>query len=449
MNIRGDVGQFAHMSPAGDVNTQVAYRQHKPFPPIYLSGGTDSVDNLPSPGILISTDPNNQGPTYIGGIGPDIATINVRFPGDHTGHPLFPGQHWVDPVQNANLITLAGTKNDIVYISGWLSQPTDIPIVTPPPAQQLPPILISSVPINNQTGITNLTLLSGLFSQNVDPTTINNTNIRLSPPVPVLTSSLDTLNPARVNTKLNPVISFLAAGSTYIDATNNALLKVGQTALSQASYSAWFRIRSAPAAKAGIMSMGSVAMQPYVDTDGTLKCDFDYNTHATYFAVTGVSVVDGKWHHVVLTNDSADTSQIFLDGSLLIDTFNSDYLAPSGTAHLFIGAVYASNFWDNGEIAEVRVYNVQLAPSEVTTLFNLGNVTRGMVAHWDMREGSGTTITDSVNSIVGTLTNSPQWIPSSLTRSTVYTLTYGTGLASLVGGFTNTGNQTVTFTTQS
>lgn len=450
VNLRGDQGQFAHMSPLGDVNTQVAYKQHKPVGALLMSGTTQGLDNLPSPGILLHADPSNQGPIFVGGVGPDSAVIDPTLTGGGHGHPLWPGVSWVDPVNNANLITVAGTKNDILWVSGWLNQSTDVTIAPPTGGAKMPPILIASVPINNSVGVTNLASMNALFSQSLDPTTVfPGSDISISPTLPIFDPAIDGTNPAKIDISLNPVVSFLAMGSTYIDATANSLLKVGQTSGSQASYISWFRMGSNPAANAGIMSMGSAGMQPYVDTSGIFHCDFNYNTHAIYKASSGIVVTDDKWHFMVVSNNGTGDSQVFLDGSLLIDTPAGDFLSASGTAHMFIGATYASQFWDMGEISDTAVYNVQLTLAEMQSLYVHGNISRGLVAEWDMHEGTGTTTTDIVNSIVGTFTNSPQWIPSSLTAGTKYTITYGTEIASLVGGFTNAGNQTVIFTTAS
>ncbi len=241
----------------------------------------------------------------------------------------------------------------------------------------------------------------------------NNVIIQLSETKSISEALSVKKNGAAVTTYFSLI--FVTASSQYVDCTNNSLLAVGETAASQASYACWFKVTSNPPTSIGLMSKGIDGMEPYISSSGTLNCDFIFNTHASDFSLSGVSVADGSWHHMVCSNNATGHSQVYVDGVLKVDDANGDYLATTGTTDFKIGSVYGVDFF-GGKIADPKVYNVQLTQAEVTTLFNGTNVTRGLVASWAMTEGSGTTITDSVNGIIGTLTNNPTW-SSDVSRS--------------------------------
>ena len=66
-----------------------------------------------------------------------------------------------------------------------------------------------------------------------------------------------------------------------------------------------------------------------------------------------------------------------------------------------------------GILDEVRIWNVaRTGPQIAADRFNQLISGTGLVARWGLNEGTGTTTTDSVSSIVGTLTSGPTWTRS-------------------------------------
>lgn len=217
-------------------------------------------------------------------------------------------------------------------------------------------------------------------------------------------------------------IQFTRTLNNYIDCTTNAILAVGETAGSQMSYSAWINIPSNPAASIGICSKSSAAgtgVLPWVDTSGNLRCDFIFNTHATVNKNTNHNVSDGKWHHIVVTNNATGNSNIYCDGVLLTSDANGDFLKSSATFSFRIGHTYQANPF-NGSIADCRVFGIELLLSEVQNLLNGIEVSRGLVCRWPFREGGGTTTTDTCNGVVGTINNGPTWAPNVPILPSVY-----------------------------
>lgn len=90
---------------------------------------------------------------------------------------------------------------------------------------------------------------------------------------------------------------------------------------------------------------------------------------------TGVNCYDGKWHHIVVTNDGS-TSAIYIDGVFNISTPYSFYgdTNPSwysNTSICRIGEeVNNSNRFFNGNISIVKVYEKALSATEVLQNFN-------------------------------------------------------------------------------
>lgn len=64
----------------------------------------------------------------------------------------------------------------------------------------------------------------------------------------------------------------------------------------------------------------------------------------------------------------------------------------------------------SGKMADLCIWNRKLTTEEFADLYNLRAVpTNGLLARWIMNEGSGTTITDTVGSVTGTLTGGVSW----------------------------------------
>ena len=136
---------------------------------------------------------------------------------------------------------------------------------------------------------------------------------------------------------------------------------------------------------------------------------------------------DSTFHHIACTWDKSEEElKLYVDGSLrttssLADvTINGDFDdtpddtlgAADGTGGVefmagtsFTGAADLKGFLD-----DFAVYSTVLTSSEVTTLYNSGTSNQGnvkfvgeIIAHWPFNEGTGTTVTDRINSFVGTL----------------------------------------------
>lgn len=76
-----------------------------------------------------------------------------------------------------------------------------------------------------------------------------------------------------------------------------------------------------------------------------------------------------------------------------------------------IGRSYNNERWLEGDIAELRVWNVARTQEEIkNNVYSIAKATPGLLAYWKFNEGQGTTITDySGNENTVTLQNEPTW----------------------------------------
>jgi hypothetical protein len=86
-------------------------------------------------------------------------------------------------------------------------------------------------------------------------------------------------------------------------------------------------------------------------------------------------------------------------------------LSGAAPTRIGVGTSSGQQFFLNGNVSEVAVYNVGLTPTEISNIYNNGanTVTRGAVSYHRLTEGSGTTTKDSVGTNDGTLVNVPLW----------------------------------------
>ncbi len=154
----------------------------------------------------------------------------------------------------------------------------------------------------------------------------------------------------------------------------------------------------------------------------TLKVDFGAGTDAVA-TTTGNVIKFGTKHNIaaVFNEDSDNKIKIYVDGvlaSLSTDTAGIGTIDDDSSDVKLIGNVTNGSGTFDGQIFDLKIFrNKALSSAEVSTLNNGGTVT-GATAHWDMNEGTGTTITDIVNSNIGTLEGSP--LPKWLTDGSTY-----------------------------
>ena len=164
--------------------------------------------------------------------------------------------------------------------------------------------------------------------------------------------------------------------------------------------------------------------------DLTAKIDLG-TTDATLIIDDAVTL--NQWHLISLTytNDSDDEISIYVDGILKGTSINGDGSPATETNNLFIGAGSSGSHFD-GYIDEFKIYakertlaeiqtdNIRYSPTLHGTSAAFGNdstnfVSDGLVGHWKMDEGTGTSASDSSgNDSTASLISGPTWISGKL-----------------------------------
>ena len=124
-------------------------------------------------------------------------------------------------------------------------------------------------------------------------------------------------------------------------------------------------------------------------------------------AVSLISTSD--FSHLVATYDSVvdrRTLRLYINGELNKEgnklTGLPSYTITGNTSPLYIGKSGSSYYMD-GQLDYLRLYNVELTPSEISGNSNGNYTKRGLVSYWRFCERMGTAIFDSQGGHTGTL----------------------------------------------
>ncbi len=104
------------------------------------------------------------------------------------------------------------------------------------------------------------------------------------------------------------------------------------------------------------------------------------------------SIADNTWHHVVGTYDGSETVagiKIYVDGSIVASSTSEqgDYGGMSNTAaDVWIGRFSSSALSYNGSIAQVKIYNRALNPTEIATEYNRNLDGNGLLAYYTFND---------------------------------------------------------------
>lgn len=127
-----------------------------------------------------------------------------------------------------------------------------------------------------------------------------------------------------------------------------------------------------------------------------------------YAAKTGIT--PGDWNHVCGTWDGS-TVKIYVNGVAGSNGSQSGSQTAT-TEHLDIGRLDSNSYNFSGILDDLRIYNVALTAGQVAAMYanTTPAPTSGLIGHWKLDDGSGTTAVDSSgNGNNGTLVNGPTW----------------------------------------
>ena len=176
---------------------------------------------------------------------------------------------------------------------------------------------------------------------------------------------------------------FVASNPDYVTLANEGNFDFAAT--DPFSVSLWFRI----ATDGGIMVskmtpvIGGVGWEIFGNPAGLSFLEKNTNSNIDQ-VIVATDYTDNAWHHLVAISDGSAVPAnlaLWVDGADASATVFADTLDGNSILNdtaVKLGTNGVSVF--NGLLADLRIHNVALNPSEVATLFGEGSVKRGRVA---------------------------------------------------------------------
>ncbi|MDD2304428.1 MAG: hypothetical protein PHP53_07015 [Prolixibacteraceae bacterium] len=138
-----------------------------------------------------------------------------------------------------------------------------------------------------------------------------------------------------------------------------------------------------------------------------------------YFDTDANVIQAKKWHHVAFVYDPGVTYKCYIDGvekNLTVRGSKPTTTAIHTTTDpLLLGQRYGDIMRFGGMLDEVRIWNTVRTQAEIQSAMysKLAGNESGLVAYYQMSDGSGTSLTDdSPNTNTGTLVNGTTWVGS-------------------------------------
>lgn len=142
-------------------------------------------------------------------------------------------------------------------------------------------------------------------------------------------------------------------------------------------------------------------------------------TPNSYYSTSGSVTSNGNWFHLAVVRNGS-SGALYING---INTLSLSYSAGGSNTGTYFGVdAFATNKYWSGMLDDARIYNIALSAAQIQAMYENQTAapTSGLVGHWKLDDGSGTTAVDSAGSNNGTLTNGPTWevqVPPRLSRN--------------------------------
>lgn len=211
------------------------------------------------------------------------------------------------------------------------------------------------------------------------------------------------------------------------------------------SVEVWINVNVLSNAWNGIVHHSAVGGEFIIEIDPDNNFEFGVHTptgggFGTWYKIQSPATVN-QWYHIVGVRENS-VVRLYVDG-VLADTMaiTDDDQFVLSNYHSCIGAYNQEGNYLNGQVDEVRFWNIALTQLQIqNNMTNLLTGTEeGLAAYWRFDEGSGTISTDlTTNGYIGTLTNDPAWVASTAP------LVYDTPPAPPTGLNATAGDQQVT-----
>ena len=173
-------------------------------------------------------------------------------------------------------------------------------------------------------------------------------------------------------------------GSKVVDADNiagttNSVVKCGDGSwcdiTDEITIAAWFTLENIHTSNIYMLTKGSAYQITSNGTSDGIR--FYMSGLSTTILTTSTPVMDGKWHHLAVTYDSAAQERIiYIDGIPVADDTPSGSISTNNEELIIAGRIdenqtYDKRGWD-GRLDDVRLYNTALTENEVRSLVSTG-----------------------------------------------------------------------------
>lgn len=187
-----------------------------------------------------------------------------------------------------------------------------------------------------------------------------------------------TSSPSWVTGKYGKALSFASASSQYVTMGNAGPVNFSGNV--SFSLSAWVKTTQSLSAGnyAAVAGKGFLANVRgygfFLDGDNSSNITFQTRTNGTVVQISGGSINNGAWHHIVGTRVAGtNTTSIYVDG-IFVNSTTGALTDFSSTNSFAIGGRDNSGFdyFFNGQIDDVRIYSRALSATEVLALYRSG-----------------------------------------------------------------------------
>lgn len=102
-----------------------------------------------------------------------------------------------------------------------------------------------------------------------------------------------------------------------------------------------------------------------------------------------------EWIHIAIVYDATTGERLYYQNGELVASDNGATSSISLSDNCYIGKSFDNNRWLPGEIAELRIWNVQRTAAQIAKYpYNVNPASEGLIAYWKFNEGVGAQITD-------------------------------------------------------
>jgi|9_EtaG_2_1085328.scaffolds.fasta_scaffold13511_2 hypothetical protein len=168
-----------------------------------------------------------------------------------------------------------------------------------------------------------------------------------------------------VNSKFDQAANF-SANTEYIQLSSNPL----NFGTSNYTISGWINTTNLGANQALVSNYAGVPggmMINIVQPNGYVRF---YHDGGTLVQILTSALTVGTWHHICCTMDHSTEAKIYIDGNLE-NTKSGSNLGTSAGSTFYIGNEPGhSQYYMQGSIDQLRIYDSALSPSEVLSLYN-------------------------------------------------------------------------------